>query len=322
MAHEPENRYGSCRALAEDIERWMAGEPVSAWREPWPVKARRAIARHRTLVISGAVAAGMGIAGLLALLLLQQQTNQSLRASNLDLQAANAKEKRAARLAQSRYGLARKTVEAYYTGASEDVLLKKPELEALRNRLLQTALVFFREMQETLQDNPASSAADRQELAEAYHRAASITEQIGSKDDALSAFEQARAIFAALLRNRPADLDLKKQLAARIRWPDCSIPPAGRMTPFCHSTTPLRCARTCWRPGPMTRASAGRLLETFKPWAISRRNEAGGKTLSRRFAKRSHTSRKRTGFSLAKPLVKTIAPASSTTSHCSKNKPT
>ena len=35
MALKPEDRYGSCRALAEDIERWMADEPVTAWREPW-----------------------------------------------------------------------------------------------------------------------------------------------------------------------------------------------------------------------------------------------------------------------------------------------
>jgi serine/threonine protein kinase len=34
MALRPEGRYGSCRVLAEDLERWMADEPVSAWREP------------------------------------------------------------------------------------------------------------------------------------------------------------------------------------------------------------------------------------------------------------------------------------------------
>ena len=31
---EPEDRYASPRALSEDVERWMADEPVSAWREP------------------------------------------------------------------------------------------------------------------------------------------------------------------------------------------------------------------------------------------------------------------------------------------------
>ena len=34
MAMQPEDRYAVPRALAEDVERWMADEPVSAWREP------------------------------------------------------------------------------------------------------------------------------------------------------------------------------------------------------------------------------------------------------------------------------------------------
>ena len=37
MALTPEDRYNSAVDLAGDLEDWMAGEPVSAWREPWPV---------------------------------------------------------------------------------------------------------------------------------------------------------------------------------------------------------------------------------------------------------------------------------------------
>ena len=34
MATEPEDRYATPKALADDLERWMADEPVTAWREP------------------------------------------------------------------------------------------------------------------------------------------------------------------------------------------------------------------------------------------------------------------------------------------------
>src|SRR5262249_62361356 len=34
MAAEPKDRYATAHALAEDVERWMADEAVSAWREP------------------------------------------------------------------------------------------------------------------------------------------------------------------------------------------------------------------------------------------------------------------------------------------------
>ena len=41
MAPAPEDRYASCLALADDVERWAADEPVSAWREPLGRRARR-----------------------------------------------------------------------------------------------------------------------------------------------------------------------------------------------------------------------------------------------------------------------------------------
>ncbi len=47
MALKPEDRYASPKALAEDIERWMADEPVTAWREPWMRRARRWARRNR-----------------------------------------------------------------------------------------------------------------------------------------------------------------------------------------------------------------------------------------------------------------------------------
>jgi serine/threonine-protein kinase len=57
MALRPEDRYASALDLAADVEHWLADEPVSAWREPWRVRAGRWARRHQTLV--AAVAAGM-----------------------------------------------------------------------------------------------------------------------------------------------------------------------------------------------------------------------------------------------------------------------
>jgi serine/threonine-protein kinase len=41
MARKPEDRYGSPSELAGEIERWLADEPVSAWRDPLLVRVRR-----------------------------------------------------------------------------------------------------------------------------------------------------------------------------------------------------------------------------------------------------------------------------------------
>jgi serine/threonine protein kinase len=41
MALPPGDRYPSARALAEDLEHWLADEPVAAYREPWPARLGR-----------------------------------------------------------------------------------------------------------------------------------------------------------------------------------------------------------------------------------------------------------------------------------------
>jgi tetratricopeptide (TPR) repeat protein/tRNA A-37 threonylcarbamoyl transferase component Bud32 len=63
MAREPKDRYPTAKALAEDIEHWLADEPVAAYREPLPARARRWARRHKPLV------AGVAAMALTALVL-------------------------------------------------------------------------------------------------------------------------------------------------------------------------------------------------------------------------------------------------------------
>jgi serine/threonine protein kinase len=48
MALRPEDRYASPKTLAEDIERWIAEEPVTAYPEPFTRRGRRWTKKHRT----------------------------------------------------------------------------------------------------------------------------------------------------------------------------------------------------------------------------------------------------------------------------------
>jgi hypothetical protein len=60
MAAKPNDRYPSAKALAEDVQRWLADEPVSAYREPLAARAGRWLRRHRTL--ASTTAAGLLVA--------------------------------------------------------------------------------------------------------------------------------------------------------------------------------------------------------------------------------------------------------------------
>ena len=57
-AASPRTATAPPRALAEDIERWLADEPVSAYSEPWMTRLARQARRHRTLVTSVAARRG------------------------------------------------------------------------------------------------------------------------------------------------------------------------------------------------------------------------------------------------------------------------
>jgi uncharacterized protein (TIGR03067 family) len=54
MALRPKQRYATALELAADVERWLADEPVTAYTEPWPVRARRWLNRHRVAASAAA----------------------------------------------------------------------------------------------------------------------------------------------------------------------------------------------------------------------------------------------------------------------------
>jgi tetratricopeptide (TPR) repeat protein len=89
MALEAADRYGTALELAADVEHWLADDPVSAWREPWPTRAGRWVRRHRTKVAAGVaasfVALLLGGAGLM-----WQQRVQALQRQEQDRRRAAA----------------------------------------------------------------------------------------------------------------------------------------------------------------------------------------------------------------------------------------
>jgi eukaryotic-like serine/threonine-protein kinase len=88
MALAPSDRYGTCQQLADDVERWMADEPVTSWREPLARRARRWARRHRTAVAAAIVALVAGVIGLGAVTYVQGRANARLELANAETKAA------------------------------------------------------------------------------------------------------------------------------------------------------------------------------------------------------------------------------------------
>jgi serine/threonine-protein kinase len=214
MANQPEQRYLSCRALAEDVERWMADEPVTAWREPLVRQARRWAKRNRTMVTAALVALVAGVAGLSAVLAVQTRAKADLADSLLRetnartaLAASNADLTRSQAAVQSRYDLAVEAVKTFHTGVSEDFLLKEPQFKALRDRLLKSGAGFYEKLVALLGKD--TDVGSRRALAAARSEVAELTANVGDKAAALAVDREVLAAREALAAEPGADPDTK-----------------------------------------------------------------------------------------------------------------
>jgi serine/threonine-protein kinase len=191
MALTPQDRYASPRFLADDIERWMADEPVAAYREPITRRARRWAKRNRTAVTAAAVALVAGVVGLSAVLAVQTQAKADI-ARALDRETrANAELARSKSAVQARYNLAVEAIKAFHTGVSKDFLLKQNQFRELRDRLLRSAENFYTKLSSLL--GKETDVGSRQALLASNFELAELTGKVGSKEDALNAH---RAVLA------------------------------------------------------------------------------------------------------------------------------
>jgi serine/threonine-protein kinase len=237
MAFEAGDRYPSCRALAEDVERWMADEPVGAYREPLALRARRWARRNRTAVIAAAAAVLVALIGTASVLAVQTRANDRLERVNGQLHSANGRITRAnadlraaADRERQRFDLVMDAIRTFYTGVSEDLLLKERPFAGLRTRLLRGAADFYGRLESLLQGqtDPTSLAA----LGRAYDELGRLTDSIGSKPDALALHRKALAVRRTLDGGVEAELDVARSLLS--------------IGGLCEQTGDLAGARAAW----------------------------------------------------------------------------
>jgi eukaryotic-like serine/threonine-protein kinase len=191
LHQEPAQRYATAKDLADDLHRYLGGEPIRGR----PVSRAERLwrwCRRRPLVagLSGALllAFGLGLGGVVW----QWQRAEGQR-----------------RLAESNFRQARRAVDDYFTQVSQNKLLKVPGLQPLRKDLLETALAYYQGFLE----ERAADAGLQTDVAGAHLRVAQITNAIGSKDDARAHYEKARALYERLAGADPGNGEAQHALA-------------------------------------------------------------------------------------------------------------
>ena len=204
MALKPEDRYATSRALADDVERWMADLPVTAWREPLGRQIRRWARRNRTAVTALAASVLVALVGTGAVLAVQTQANGALQKANSKLAIANDREKQ-------RFSLAMDAIKLFHGEVSEDLLLKEQQFEGLRTKLLKGAADFYGRLENLLKGQ--TDRESRVALGEAYDELGELTEKIGDQTEALAVQRKALAVRRALASEPGADAASKIDVA-------------------------------------------------------------------------------------------------------------
>jgi serine/threonine-protein kinase len=226
MALRPEDRYATPRTLAEDIERWMADEPVSARREPLPARLGRWARRHRTAV----AALGLSLTTAVVLLTVLNVRVESARRETASALKRVRQEQARTAAAQARadanFRRARRAVEDYFTTVSQEALLDEPGMQPLRAKLLHTALDYHK----AFLAERAGDASVEFELAQSAFGYAGLGHRTGelSPDTALSYYQEAEARYRALVPRHPERADARRGLAASLHGVAVTHANAGR----------------------------------------------------------------------------------------------
>ena len=223
MALRPADRYHSAHALAEEVERWLADEPVTARREPVWERARRWMRRRRTVVAAFAAALVAATVGLAAVLAVQSRANAALASANHELEMANRRTQDANRdleianaREQARFDLALESVKTFHQAVSEDLLLKEGQFDRLRTKLLRGATDFYQRLEDLLMGQ--ADRRSRAALGQAYHDIGELTAKIGSQSEALAALRRGMELRLSLAAEAGSDaaarLDAGRSLIA------------------------------------------------------------------------------------------------------------
>jgi tetratricopeptide (TPR) repeat protein len=205
LAKAPGRRYATARELADDLRRWLKGEPIQAR----PVRAWERVlkwARRRPAV--AALVTVSGLAGVLLVATLGISNvliRQEKTRAETNYRAAEKQRERAERYFQK----ALDAVDQMLTGVGQVNLAHVPHMEPARRDLLEKALKFYQEFLDEKSDDPGV----RQETGRAYVRVGDIYRMLGQYPDAEKVYGEAIVLLKQLADEFPDVPRYRKDLA-------------------------------------------------------------------------------------------------------------
>src|SRR5262249_38395265 len=202
MALRPEDRYATALALAAEMEHWLADEPVSAYPEPWAVRAWRWLRRHPAVTAAGGVALLAAVVPAGGVGVLSEQGRRAVA------QERDEKEKQREKAVAAR-DHARAVVELVSSEGQLQVLEKQAKLTPEQEKLLKALVAYYqRYAQEEATEEP-----ERARQAQGYFNIGRLQARLGYRDEAIGAWRKSQEQYQQLVADFPTVPEYRQRLA-------------------------------------------------------------------------------------------------------------
>ena len=194
MARVREDRYTTAKEFAEDLHRFLDGKPTIAKPATAAERVTKWGLRHKRVVLAVASVSLLACIGFaVSTILIAREKFNSDR--NYDR-------------AEQNFRLAQDAVHGFGAQFAQR-LVAVPGAGGVRREMLQATLAYYKQFAEQAADDPTLQA----DLALTYSKIGTLTDDIGSTDEAIAAHEQALALFTKLVAIEPSQLDHQRRLA-------------------------------------------------------------------------------------------------------------
>jgi serine/threonine-protein kinase len=209
MALSPMDRYASPRALADDIEHWLADEPVSAYGEPGLARLSRWGRRHRATVASAALLLLTAVVGLALGLVAVEYERQRTARERDDKEAALTAETKARAAEAQAHNQALAALRSLSDQLVAHQLARGGQVTDEDKEFLHAVLKHY-EAFAAIQGNDADSRAIR---AEGPYHVGRLCAFLGEFQHAQAAHREALGLRQQLVADYPARAEFIRDLA-------------------------------------------------------------------------------------------------------------
>ena len=195
LEKEPERRFQTAAEVAEELKRYLNGEPILSRPLSRPERFWRWCRRNPVVSSLSGLAAGSMVIAVVSFAVAYFETD----AARQKVEASLGETAKAQQLSEASFQDALAAVNDFFTHVSEDRLLNEPGTEQLRHELLELARDYYQRFLSRRSDDPTV----RDEVALSPFRVGLIVEELDSPQAAVESYQKARDLQIALLADLP-----------------------------------------------------------------------------------------------------------------------